>query len=104
MARLLNGTITESLFDPEEYGIRKVPLSAIVGGDAEDNARILRNIFTDRAEDAQRDIVLVNAAAALMVDGMARDMQDGLEIARDAIASGKAVQKLEQIVAVSSKL
>ncbi len=104
MARLLDGTITESLFDPQAYGIKKVPLSAIIGGDAGHNAAILQNIFTQRAEDAQRDIVLVNAAAALMVDGMARDMQEGLEMAREAIGSGKAIAKLKQIIAVSSKL
>lgn len=103
-ARLVGDSITESVFDPEAYGIKKVPLRAIVGGDADDNAKILYNIFTNQADDAQRDIVLVNAAASFIVDGMARDFQDGLQIAREMLESGKAKAKLEEIVKVSSQL
>jgi len=103
-ADLREGKIHEYEIDPTLYGIKKVPLEAIKGGEAAFNAQILKNIFTSKAEDAQRDIVLVNAAVALMVDGMARDMQDGLEIARDAILSHKAIDKLQEIVDISSKL
>lgn len=104
VARLQGSNVSESIFDPEAYGIKKVPLSAIIGGDAEANAKILYNIFANQAEDAQRDIVLVNAAAALVVDGMARDIQDGLEIAKEMLLSGKAKAKLEEIVKVSASL
>jgi anthranilate phosphoribosyltransferase len=103
-SRLVNGVVNEFEIDPQEYGIKRVPLKAIVGGDASFNAGILHNIFTSLASDAQRDIVLMNAAAALMVDGVARDMQDGLEIARETIKSGKAKEKLMQIVEISNKL
>jgi len=81
-----------------------MPLKAIVGGDARENAKILYNIFDAKATDAQRDIVLINAASALMVDGKARDIQDGLEIAREAIKKGKAKEKLARIVEISNKL
>lgn len=104
MARLENETITESIFDPEAYKIKKVPLSAIVGGDADVNANILYNIFTNQAEDAQRDIVLVNAAVSFVVEGMARDIQDGLAIANEMLLNGKAKAKLDEVVKVSSKL
>jgi anthranilate phosphoribosyltransferase len=103
-AELKEGNITEYEIDPLSYGIERAPLSAIVGGDAEANAAIMKNIFSDRATTPQRDIVLINAAAALMADGMARDMQEGLEIARDALLSGKALNKLQQIIDVSKKL
>ena len=49
-------------------------------------------------------MVLINAGYALVTDGMARDIQEGLEIARDTLLSKKAINKLQQIVAVSSKL
>ena len=103
-SRLHNGAISEFIMDPLEYGIKRAPLGAIVGGDGRENALILHNIFNAKSTDAQRDIVLVNAASALMVDGLARDIQDGLEMAREAIASGKAKEKLKQIIEISNKL
>ena len=103
-ARLVEGKVGEALFDPQNYGIQKAPLSAILGGDAKENAQITYNIFTNQATDAQRDIVLINSAASLVVDGMARDMQDGLEIAREMLLSLKAKKKLEEIVEITKKL
>jgi len=103
-ARLKDGKIREFEIDPEEYGIKKVPLKAIVGGDSKENSQILLNIFDSRATDAQRDIVLINSAAALMVDGMVSDIQEGLEVAKEVIANGKANKKLKQIIEVSNKL
>ena len=103
-SRLNNGIVNEFEIDPQEYGIKKVPLKAIVGGDASFNAQILHNIFEDKATEAQRDIVLINAACALMVDGIARDIQDGLEIVQEVIKNGKAKEKLVQIIDISNKL
>ncbi|MDP3265516.1 MAG: anthranilate phosphoribosyltransferase [Sulfuricurvum sp.] len=103
-ARLENDKINYFEIDPEVYGIKKAPFAAILGGDAQMNAAILRNILSNRSTDAQRDMVLINAAYALIADGMARDVQEGLEIARDGLLSGKAHDKLTQIIAVSSKL
>ncbi|ADN09130.1 anthranilate phosphoribosyltransferase [Sulfurimonas autotrophica] len=104
-ASLLKGDdMQELIIDPQEYGIKKAPLRAIMGGDARVNANILRNIFDDTATEAQRDIVLINTAASLMVDGLARDIQDGLEMAREAIANARPKVKLKQIIETSNKL
>jgi len=103
-ARLADGNITEFEIDPLEFGIARAPLEAIIGGEAKENAQILHNIFNNRAETAQRDIVLINAACSLMVEGMARDIQDGLEIARETLLSMKAKEKLDEIIRVSTKL
>ena len=103
-ARLQNGMIETFEIDPQAYGIKKVPFEAILGGEASQNSQIMLNLFTNRATDAQRDIVLINAAYALIADGMARDVQEGLEITRDGLLSGKAQEKLTQIITVSSKL
>lgn len=103
-SRLHDGHVSEFIIDPQEYGIRRVPLKAIVGGDAKENAQILYNIFDGKSTDAQRDIVMINAASALMVDGLARDIQDGLEMAQMAIKSGKTKEKLKQIIEISNKL
>ncbi len=103
-ARQCDGKIREFVIDPTEYGIKKVPLKAIIGGDAKDNAKILLDIFESNATDAQRDIVLINAAASLMIDGAARDMQDGFEMAREALRNNRAKKKLKQIIEISNKL
>lgn len=102
--RLLNGTIEYFEIDPQSLGIKKAPFEAILGGDVEKNSMIFRDVLTNRATDPQRDMVLINAAYALLADGMARDVQEGLEIAREGLLSGKAAEKLKQIVSVSSKL
>jgi anthranilate phosphoribosyltransferase len=103
-SQLKGGVVHEFIIDPREYGIKRVPLKAIVGGDAKENAQILYSIFDTKSTDAQRDIVMINAACALMVDGLARDIQDGLEMAEMAIKSGKAKEKLKQIIEISNKL
>lgn len=103
-ARLYGGKIDYFEIDPEALGIKKVPFEAILGGDVVKNAAIFRDILNNKATDAQRDMVLINAAYALMADEMARDVQEGLEIARDGLLSGKAAAKLAQIVKMSSAL
>jgi len=103
-SQLKDGVVHEFIIDPQEHGINKVPLKAILGGDAKENAQILLNIFNSKASDAQRDIVLINTACALIVDGLARDIQDGLEMAREAIQNNRAKKKLRQIIEISNKL
>jgi len=103
-SRLVNGTVSEFEINPHDYGVKTAPLKAIMGGDAKQNAKILYDIFNGISTDAQRDIVLINTASALTVDGLARDIQDGMEMAREAIDSSKAKEKLKQIVEISNKL
>jgi len=102
--RLKDGNLEAFEINPENYGLKLAPLEAIAGGDAKLNAQIMFNIFDNAATDAQRDIVLLNTAASLMVDGLARDIQDGLEMGREALANARAKKKLKQIVEISNKL
>ena len=102
--RLKDGKVEEFEIDPQNYGLTLAPLEAIAGGDAKENAKIMYNIFDNNATDAQRDIVLINTAASLMVDGLARDMQDGFEMAREALANARPKIKLKQIVEISNRL
>jgi len=94
----------EFLIIPEEFGMKKAPLDEIKGGDAKENAAITMDIFENRERGAKRDIVLLNAAAALIVDGKARDFKDGIDMARYALESGNAKEHLKKIVEVSKKL
>ena len=104
VSQLKDGVVKEFEIDAQMFGIKKAPIEAIVGGDARANAKILFNIFDNNATDAQRDIVLLNTAATLVVDGSARDIQDGLEMARDAIRNARPKKKLRQIIEISNKL
>jgi len=103
-AQLRDGVIHEFEITPEDYGMKRVPIKAIVGGDAQENAKILYNIFDNTATDAQRDIVLLNTGAALMVDGIVCNIADGIEMAKEALLKGRAKAKLKEIIKVSNQL
>lgn len=102
--RLQDDKLETLEINPQDYGLKLAPLKAIAGGDAKENAKIMFDIFDNAATDAQRDIVLLNTAASLMVDGLARDIQDGLEMGREALGNARAKKKLKQIVEISNKL
>jgi anthranilate phosphoribosyltransferase len=103
-ARLIGNAIHLYEIDPSHFGLIRAPLEALRGSDAQFNAQITRDIFKGESSEAQRDVIYLNAAIALEVVGMARDIKEGIEIAKETIESGKARAKLEQIVEVSSKL
>jgi anthranilate phosphoribosyltransferase len=99
-----DGRISEGEIDPEAHGFELAPKEAILGGDATLNAEITRDIFYGIEMGPKRDIVLLNAAYALFIDGKVRDVQEGIEMAKDAIDSGKATSHLEKIIEVSAQL
>jgi anthranilate phosphoribosyltransferase len=81
-----------------------VPLSAIRGGDAKENAKITLDLLSSKTDTPHTDIVVMNSAAALVVDGKARDFKDGIDIAKDAIFSGKSKQRLDEIIKMSNQI
>jgi anthranilate phosphoribosyltransferase len=88
---------------PEQVGIARGTLADIAGGDAAENARLVRGVLAGE-HGPRRDVVLMNAAAALLAAGAATDLAAGIVMARDSIDSGKAVAALEALVAVSTRL
>ena len=101
---LFNGKIEDFEINPENYGLKLASKEEILGADSNTNAKITMDILTNNISGAKLDIVLINTAAALIVDEKARDFQDGIEIAREAILNGKAKSKLEEIIKVSNQL
>lgn len=99
-----NGKVDDFEINPENYGFKLYPKEDILGGDAKFNAAVTRGILNNEVSGAKLDIVLINAAAALIVDDKARDIQEGIEIALEAIQSLKAKKKLEELINISSKL
>jgi anthranilate phosphoribosyltransferase len=87
------GKISSYTISPEQFGLRRTPMGAFVGGDAQDNAAISLAVLEGK-QGPHRDVVLLNAAAALAVAGAAVDLKVGLELAAQAIDSGTALEKL----------
>jgi anthranilate phosphoribosyltransferase len=93
--------VTRRTFDPRELGFRAAPAGALRGDDAAANALRIREVLGGDDGPA-RDVVLLNAAAALVVGGLAADFAEGLERARDSVDSGGASSTLERLVRVSA--
>lgn len=102
--RLKEGEKESFIIDPQTYGLKLAPMEAIRGGNATENAQITLEILEGEAQGPKRDIALLNAAMAFQVDGKARDMQEGIEMAKEAIDSGRAKRHLKKIVETSNLL
>ncbi|MBE3582342.1 MAG: anthranilate phosphoribosyltransferase [Thermoanaerobacteraceae bacterium] len=94
---LEDGSLATFLFDPEEVGIKPVGLQELLGGTAADNAEIIRGVLEGRPGPA-RDVVVVNAAFALMAAGAAASVGEGMQLAAESIDTGAAYDKLAALV------
>ena len=92
IATVRDGAVMQSVLSLDTLNLQHAPVSALAGGDAEQNARILHSIFAGES-GPRRDIVLLNAAAVLLVADLASDMPHGITLAARAIDTG-AVQQL----------
>lgn len=86
--------------DPKRYGFKSPTKYALMGGTAADNAKIVRDILGGE-QGAKRDIVVLNAGAALFAAGFARDVKDGIERAKKSINSGAAAAALDRLIRIS---
>ena len=98
--RLVEGRIEELTIGPDAIGAPLAKVEDLLGGSAEDNARIAAEILGGK-KGPKRDIVLLNAAAALVAAGKAKDFREGGEAAARAVDSGRAAKTLEALVAAS---
>jgi anthranilate phosphoribosyltransferase len=89
--------------EPEDCGLARHPLAALAGGDAGTNAAITREVLQG-GPGGRRDAVLMNAAAALYVAGAALSLSEGVDLARTAIDSGRALGVLERMIEVTNRL
>jgi anthranilate phosphoribosyltransferase len=94
---LRDGTISRFEIDPAALGLRLVEPAALAGGDADKNAQVVHAVL-DGHPGPNRDIALLNAAAALVVAGLAEDLPEGLEAARASVDDGHARAALDAFV------
>jgi anthranilate phosphoribosyltransferase len=98
VSQLSNGEIRTYFIKPEDFGVERALPEKISGGDRKESARILRDVLSCKEGGAKRDVVLLNAAAAIFAAAESRSIGDGFEIARDMLESGQAAEKLEEFV------
>jgi len=97
VSELKNGTVKTYTIQPEDFGLKRTPLSEIKGGDPSENAVIIRDVLNGKP-GPQRDIVILNSAFALAAAGLVSDPKEGIELASKTIDSGDALRKLEELV------
>jgi anthranilate phosphoribosyltransferase len=100
VCEVANGKVRRREIDPLDLGIDRCAPEELGGGDPADNAETIRRIFAG-AEGGKRDAVLLNAAGAIAAGGLARDLGEGVGLAREAIDSGEAGERLEALIAFS---
>src|SRR5471032_2059024 len=101
VAALENGKIRTFEVTPEDAGLKRVKPDALKGGDAEHNAKALLDVLKGK-KSAFRDVSILNAAAALIVAGKAKDLKEGAALAAKSIDSGEAEGRLDRLIAVSN--
>ena len=97
VAETWNGTVRSFEVSPEDFGIERTLLDSLSGGDADANAKIIRDVISGTRQDAARLLVLVNSAAALHVAGNASNIAEGFKLAEQSIDSGAAGEKLAEL-------
>jgi len=96
-----DGVVNTFYLHPGDVGLPKAPAGALQGGDAHENARIIERIL-DGGRGPARDVVLLNAGAALFIAGAAASVEDGIATASRAIECGDAKRTLERLVRIST--
>ena len=102
VSELKDGEIKTYFIKPEDFGMAPCKLFELQGGGPYDNARIIRDILKGE-KGPKRDVVVLNAAAAIAASGKAKDIKEGIPMAEEAIDSGKALEKLERLIEITNR-
>lgn len=100
LAVLSNGQVKLTTVNPQEVGVTAAPITALKGGNSQENAEILKKVLQGQGTQPQLDVVAINASLALQVAGVVPwlNHQQGVNLAKEILASGNAWTKLEQLV------
>lgn len=103
VAELKDGDIKKYTLTPEQFGLKRAKKEELLGGDAKTNKEITLSILKGEEQGSKRDIVLLNAAAAIYVSGLAPSIAEGIKAAEKSIDSGKAYKTYESVVSFTNK-
>jgi anthranilate phosphoribosyltransferase len=98
VCEVIDGGVRDREIDPQELGVGRCAPEALRGGSPEENAQAIRDVFAG-ADGGRRDAILLNAAGAIAAGGHAEDLREGLDLARKAVDSGTAAERLEALIA-----
>lgn len=102
VCEIKDGWYKKYTISPEDFGLHRCAKEDLMGGTPEENAKITREILGG-AKGAKRDAVLMNAGASLYIGGKAESLKEGITLAAQIIDSGKALETLEKLIAVSNR-
>ncbi len=102
VSQLKDGEVSTFTIEPEMFFGKRYELSELKGGDADDNALITKAILSGEEKGAKRDVVLINAGAALLAANKVEILKQGIDLSAEAIDSGKALKKLNDLIAFSA--
>ncbi len=97
-----DGRIVSSQLDPAQFGISSKSIDELRTGDAQTNAGIVRDILDGKEHGAKKDIVILNAAAGIIVGGLADNFEAAIKLAEDSVEKGGAAACLEKLIEVSN--
>ena len=101
VSRWKDGKVEELTIKPEDFGLTRAKKDDLIGGDPEDNVKIARSILAGE-KGPKRDIAVLNAAVAIVCGQQAKDIVEGIKIAQESLDSGKAQEKLDRMIAVTT--
>jgi anthranilate phosphoribosyltransferase len=101
VCEVVSGEVHDRTIDPLDLGVPRCAPEELRGGSPAENAAVIRSVFAGDDRGAKRDAILLNAAGAIAAGGHAEDLREGLEVARRAVDSGSAAERLDALVAFS---
>jgi len=104
ITELKNGRITNKKLNPQDLGINLTTLEELKVTDARSSAKVLKDIMSGKEAGARKDIVVLNAAAAIIAGGLADDFESAIELAQASVSNGKALACLEKLIEISNKV
>ncbi len=103
VSELKAGKINTYYIEPEDFGMKRSTKEELKGGTPKENAEIIRRIFKGEIRGAKKDILVLNSGAALYAGKKASSIQEGIQMAREIIESGKALAKLDELVEMTNR-
>lgn len=104
VSHYVDGEVNTYDLNPLDFQLERAHISDLVGGEPELNARILRGVLSGEEDGPKGDVVLLNSAGALVAAGVTPDISEGLEMAREVIGSGAALEKLDTLIEMTRDL
>ncbi|MFH1788154.1 MAG: anthranilate phosphoribosyltransferase [Candidatus Altiarchaeota archaeon] len=99
-----DGSVKTYSISPEEYGMMRAHAKDLIGGDAKENAKILKGILSGKVDGPKRDMVVLNAATGIICGGRTDSIKEGIKLAEESIDSGSAIKKLKDMISYCKKL